>query len=73
MEELMSLLQSIRPDVDFMQGDLTEDGILESMDIMLILDGMEQHYGVKFSPMDVVPENFDSVEAMLALLNRVRG
>lgn len=73
MDELLKILTELRPEVDFTQGDLTEDGILESMDIMLILDALEQHYGIEFAPTDIVPENFDTVEAMLELVNRVKG
>ena len=73
MEELQKFLNELRPEVDFTQEDLAEDGILDSMDIMLILDGLEQHYGIQFNPMDIVPENFNSLEAIYELVQKVKG
>lgn len=70
MEELIKLLETTRPEIDFRQGDLTEDGVLDSMDIILIVDAIEQHYHISISPLDIVPENFDSAEAMLSLIEK---
>ena len=70
MEELLKLLSEIRPDVDFSSKNLAEDGILESMDIMIILDTLATHYNITFNPLDIVPENFDSVEAIYELLQK---
>lgn len=70
MEELMNVLQSIRPEVDFGQDGLAEEGILDSMDIMLIIDGVSQHYNIQMDPMDIVPENFNSVAAIYELVQK---
>lgn len=73
MEELLTLLNEIRPEVDFTQPDLAEDGILDSMDIMLIVDGLSQHYNIQFDPMDIIPENFDNIDAIYELVAKMTG
>ena len=70
MNELTELLQSIRPEIDFTQSNLAENGVLDSMDIMLIVDGISQHYNIQINPLDIVPEYFDSVSAMYELLQK---
>lgn len=70
MEELLKILSEVRPDVDFTSDNLASDGILESMDIIIILDTLSTHYNISFNPLDIIPENFDSAEAINELVQR---
>ena len=73
MEELMSILEEIRPDVDFENEKfLVKDGILESFDIISIVGALNDEYDIEIRPVDLVPENFNSAEAMLAMVKRLQ-
>lgn len=50
--------------------DLLEDGILDSLGLMVVVQFMTEHYSVEFQPNEIIPENFKTVEAMAALVDR---
>ena len=73
MEELMSILEEIRPDVDFeTEKFLVKDGILDSFDIISLVGALNEEYDIEIQPVDLVPENFNSAEAILALVTRLQ-
>ncbi len=73
MEELLKVLGEIRPDVDFAgETALIDDQILDSFDMIAIVSAFDEHYGVTVKPADLVPDNFNSAEAMLAMINRLK-
>ena len=73
MEELMELLEGIRPDIDFeKEKALVTDRLLESFDIINLVSEINDEFDVKIKPADLVPENFDSVEAMWEMIKRLQ-
>jgi acyl carrier protein len=47
---------------------LTDDGIIDSLAIMSMLDWLEVRFGVQFEPDEVVIGNFDTVAAIEAIV-----
>ena len=73
MEQLMEILEGIRPDIDFAnEKSLVTDRLLESFDIINLVSEIDDEFDVKIKPADLVPENFDSVKAMWALIQRLQ-
>lgn len=73
MERLLEILSEIRPDVDFeKETGLVDRGILESLDIVTIVAEIMDVFDVELSIDDLLPENFDSAQAMLDLIARAR-
>jgi len=69
MEQLMEILEGIRPDVDFeVETALIDDGILESFDIVSLVAEIMENFDVEIGPAEMVPENFNSAEAMWELI-----
>lgn len=68
MEKLIEILKGIRPDIDIENKSLVDDGILDSFDIVTLVSELIDAYGVELSVEDILPENFNSVEAMNALI-----
>ena len=57
------------PGVDFeAETALVDDEILESLDIVTIVSEIKDVFDVEITVDDLVPENFNSVEAILALI-----
>ena len=65
-EQLLQILSEAVPGVDFeTETALVDDEIL---DIVTIVSEIKDAFEVEISVDDLVPENFNSVEAMLALI-----
>lgn len=72
MEKLLNILNEIKPDVDFIKETaLITDNILDSISIMELVNTLEDAYDIDISPLDIVPQNFQSADAILALVTRL--
>ena len=57
--------------MDFEKEESLIDGfILDSFDIVTIVGGMEDAFGIEISASDIIPENFNSVKAMMELVEK---
>lgn len=74
MEELIALLKDVRDDVDFENAkDLIDSKILTSFDIIQIISTLDDEYDISIPASDIVPENFNSAEAIYALVRKLQG
>ena len=72
MEKLLEVLKAVRDDVDFEKEEkLVDDGILDSFDIVAIVGELSEIFEITFTAEDIEPENFNSVAAMMALVERL--
>ena len=72
MEKLIAILTSLHPDVDFESNDsLIDDGILDSLDIVTLVTEINAAFDVIIPAEEVVPENFNSAEALMELITRL--
>ena len=72
MDELLSILKGICPKVDFVnEKKMIDDGILDSFDIIFIVNELNEHYDIEIDVDDLEPENFNTVEAMLELIEKL--
>ena len=72
MEELISILEEIREDIDFSDTtDLIDGGILDSFDILQIISALNEAYDISIPASEIVPANFNSAEALLAMVERL--
>jgi len=73
MDELLEILEDVRDDIDFTECDtLIDDGLLESFDIIQIISGINETFDVEIPATQIIPENFNSAEAMMALVERLQ-
>lgn len=74
MDELMSILGGVRPDVAFDKEErLMDDGILDSLDIVMLVGELNEAFDVSISVDELLPENFNSARAIYALIQRLQG
>lgn len=72
MEQLLELLEEIRPDVDFKtETNLIDDGILDSFDVISTIQEINDAFDIEVQPTDIVPRNFNSVSAMWQMIQRL--
>ena len=72
MDQLIAILNSLHPDVDFATTtDLVDEGILDSLDIVTLVTEIDAEFDVTIPAEEIVPENFNSAEALMALIERL--
>ena len=73
METLMAILEELRPDVDFAnEKSLVTGGVFDSFDILSLVGQLNDEFDITIRPANLVPENFNSAEAMLSLLEKLQ-
>lgn len=73
MEELLEILKEVNADVDFETcTTLIDDAILDSFDIVSIVGEINDAFDVEITPVDIVPDNFNSANAMYAMIQRLQ-
>ncbi len=74
MNIILSMLAEIRPEFDYKESEnFIEDGMLDSFDIISLINMMEEKYHIKIDGLDIVPENFVSLEAIAGLIKKSGG
>jgi acyl carrier protein len=73
-QQIIEILTELRPEFDFNQDvDFIEAGMLDSFDVIMLVNTLDEIFGISIDGIDVVPENFSSVEKIEALLRKNRG
>ena len=73
-EKLLALLTEIRPDVEFeKEKKLIADGVLDSFDIISIVQEMNEGFDIDIDVEELEPYNFNTIEAMMELIVKLQG
>lgn len=71
-QQIIDILTQLRPEFDFKQDvDFIEEGMLDSFDIVSLVDSIEEEMGIAIPGDEILPENFSSVDAIESLLKRL--
>lgn len=74
MEELLKILEDVRDDIDFANTkDLIDSKILTSFDVIQLVSTLDDEYDISIPAAEIVPANFNSAEAIYALVQRLKG
>jgi acyl carrier protein len=74
MEQLIGILNSLKPGVDFAnEKNLVEDKILDSLTMVILAGRISDEFGVKVTPLDITPENFRSCADIMAMIERLKN
>ena len=72
MEQVIKILEEIKPGVDYAnETDLIGDKILDSLKIVQLVGELNDEFDIEITPIDIVPENFKSAEAIYAMVKRL--
>lgn len=71
MEELIEILNDIDDSIDYEnETGLIDNHILDSFGIITLVSEIEEAFDVSIDAADMVPENFNSVDAIYAMIQR---
>ena len=72
MEQLLKILEGLHPDVDFREiDDLYEEGVLDSLDMVRLVTEIANEFDVQIPAEELLPENFQNVDTIMALIERL--
>ena len=70
-EKIVEILTELRPEFDFTEEvNFIEEGMLDSFDIVSLVDELETNFNVKIDGVDIIPENFSSIDRIETLLKK---
>jgi acyl carrier protein len=70
-QKIIEILTELRPEFDFGQDvDFIEAGMLDSFDVITLVTSLDEKFGISIDGIDVLPENFSSVEKIGDLLKK---
>ncbi len=73
MEKIIDILQDINPDIDYKnRTDLIDAHLLDSLSIISLIAELEDTFDVTIPAVDIIPDNFNSVKAISALIERLQ-
>ncbi len=74
METIYKILESIRPESNFKNSEnFIDDGLLDSFDIVSLVNELEEEYDILVDALDILPDNFSSLNAISALVAKSGG
>lgn len=69
--QIISILNGIRPEFDFSEDvNFIEEGMLDSFDVVSLVSELEENFGININGVDILPENFSSIENIKSLINK---
>jgi len=72
MEQLLEILEGLHPEVDFeLADDLIDGKIFDSFEIVTLVAEINAEFDVAIPAEELIPENFNSAEAIWELIQRL--
>lgn len=72
MEEILEILEEVIPGVDVKNAtNLVDDKILTSLQIVRLVAMLNDEFDIEITPLHLVPENFNSVQAIYNLVQKL--
>ncbi|MGI5968788.1 MAG: phosphopantetheine-binding protein [Lachnospiraceae bacterium] len=74
MNKLINILTEIDDSIEWeKENGLIDDGLLDSFGVISLISELEDEFAINIEAADMVPENFNSVEAMYKMILRLQG
>lgn len=72
MEKLIEILNEIKSGVDYEnETDLVGKNIFDSLTIVQLVGTLNDEFDIEITPIDIVPENFNSAKSIYAMIQRL--
>ena len=69
-ESIKKIINNINPGVLLDDGvNLINDGILDSFDIVILVEAIEKEFKIKIPGDKIIPENFTTIDSLVILIN----
>jgi len=70
-KEVLKTLSDLLPEQDFTRKvNFIKEGMIDSFDLVLLVSELDKKFGISIDGMDIIPENFSSLDQIVELLNK---
>lgn len=71
-EKIIKILTDLRPEFDFTDESLNfiEEGMLDSFDVVSLVDALDTEFNIVIDGVDILPENFSTLDSIIQLLKK---
>ncbi len=74
IEQIIQILKDINPDIDYeTETALIDNNLLDSFDIVTLVGELNDTFDITITVVDLIPENFNSAEAIVRLVDRLQN
>lgn len=71
-ERVVAILREIKPTKDLEQvKDIVEGGYIDSFELLMLISALSERFGIEISVDDITPENFNSIDAISMMIDRI--
>lgn len=72
-EKIMEILSGLRPECDFENSEnFIEEGLLDSMDIVALVDSVEEEHGITIPGTAISAKNFSNLDSIVELIEKYK-
>lgn len=72
LDDVIEVLEDVKEDVDYeTEVALIDNRVLDSFDILSLISALNDEFDISIPAKDIVPENFNSAEAILEMVERL--
>lgn len=69
-KKILNILSELRPEHNFAGStNYISDGLLDSFDLVMLVDALEKEFSIKISGEHIIAENFSNTETIAAIVN----
>ncbi len=69
-EKILAICVSVDDSIDFSSTVLMDDGVMSSLTLVEIISELSDAFDIEIPYEDIVPDNFNSIDAMVTLVQR---
>ena len=71
--KIIEIIASLRPEIELQSNeDVTLFGVLDSLDVILLVEDIESKLDVTIDPDQITPENFNTLETLHSFINGLK-
>lgn len=72
-DRILNILKSMDDSVDYAsETNLIDDKVIDSLTLTALISELESEFNIEIDMDDIVPENFNSIDAMTELVERLQ-
>lgn len=73
-EQVLAILKEVKPTKNLENvTDIIEGGYIDSFELMSLVVSLNEKFGIEITFEQLIPENFNSVLAMAAMVDKMKG